>query len=227
MTYGYIRVSTDGQTSENQRLQIKRYCRRKRLHNINWIDETVSGICAPTKRKLGVLLTQAKAGDIVIVTELSRLGRSLIMIMNVLQTFLDNGVKVTAIKEGFECDDSIVSKVLAFAFGLSAEIERQLISERTKAGLERARKDGKRLGRQHGQTWAQRKLSPHRDAIRRYLQEGRSKRSIAREFGVCWSTLNNFIQNQLDTAGDGYVTLLKLPGNHAMRNATGLGDGGQ
>lgn len=130
MIYGYIRVSTNGQTSENQKIQIRSYCREKRLHHIKWIDETVSGTRVPTKRKLGQVLETVQSGDVVIVTELSRLGRSLIMIMNVLQEFLDKGVQVRAIKEGFNCDDSIVSKVLAFAFGLSAEIERQLISER-------------------------------------------------------------------------------------------------
>ena len=197
MVYGYIRVSTDGQTSENQKLQIQSYCRERRLHNIIWFDETVSGTCDPTKRKLGELLEITVAGDTVITTELSRLGRSLIMIMTVLQRFLDKGVKVKAIKEGFECDDSIVSKVLAFAFGLSAEIERQLISERTKMGLERARRNGKHLGRALGQKPTHYKLSPYKDEIVLYLQQGRSKRSIAAELGVTWSTLNNFIKQQL------------------------------
>ena len=185
MIYGYIRVSTDGQTSENQKIQIRAYCRAKRLHHIKWIDETVSGTRSPTKRKLGQVLNISQAGDIVIVTELSRLGRSLIMIMNVLQEFLEKGVKVKAIKEGFECDDSIVSKVLAFAFGLSAEIERRLISERTKMGLERARKAGKQIGRLPGQ-------KPH------YYKTGRSKLSIAKELGVTWVTLDRFIRLHLN-----------------------------
>lgn len=91
MIYGYIRVSTDGQTSENQKIRIRTYCRAKRLHHIKWIDETVSGTRSPTKRKLGQVLKIARSGDIVIVTELSRLGRSLIMIMNVLQEFPEKG----------------------------------------------------------------------------------------------------------------------------------------
>ena len=194
MIYGYIRVSTDGQTGQNQKIQIRTYCRAKRLYHIKWIDETVSGTRAPTKRKLGDLLKVTQTGDIVIVTELSRLGRSLIMIMNVLQEFLDKGVKVKAIKEGFECDDSIVSKVLAFAFGLSAEIERQLISERTKMGLERARKAGKQIGRLPGQKPNYYKLTPYRYKIKRALKEGRSKLSIAKEFGVTWVTLDRFVR---------------------------------
>ena len=119
------------------------------------------------------------------------------MIMNVLQEFLDKGVKVKAIKEGFESDDSIVSKVLAFAFGLSAEIERQLISERTKMGLERARRDGKQLGRPRGTQARTYKLSAHRAEISRYLEEGRSKCWIANEFGVAWSTLQCFIHREM------------------------------
>lgn len=198
MIYGYIRVSTDGQTGENQKIQIKAYCKAKRLHHVKWIDETVSGIRTPTKRKLGDVLKTAQAGDVVIVTELSRLGRSLIMIMNVLQEFLDKGVKVKAIKEGFECDDSIVSKVLAFAFGLSAEIERQLISERTKMGLERARKAGKRIGRLPGQKPSYYKLTPYRYKIKRALKAGRSKLSIAKEFGVTWMTLDRFVRYHLN-----------------------------
>ncbi len=194
MIYGYIRVSTDGQTSENQKIQIRAYCRAKRLHHIKWIDETVSGTRSPTKRKLGQVLKIARSGDIVIVTELSRLGRSLIMIMNVLQEFLERGVKVKAIKEGFECDESIVSKVLAFAFGLSAEIERQLISERTKMGLERARKAGKQIGRLPGQKPHYYKLTPYRHKIRRALKAGRSKLSIAKELGVTWVTLDRFVR---------------------------------
>lgn len=198
MTYGYIRVSTNGQTSENQKIQIRSYCREKRLHHIKWIDETVSGTRVPTKRKLGQVLETVQSGDVVIVTELSRLGRSLIMIMNVLQEFLDKGVQVRAIKEGFDCDDSIVSKVLAFAFGLSAEIERQLISERTKMGLERARKAGKQIGRLPGQKPNYYKLTPHRYKIKRYLKIGRSKLSIAKELGVTWVTLDRFIRLHLN-----------------------------
>ncbi len=194
MVYGYIRVSTDTQTSKNQKLVIKEYCKNKRLHHIQWIDETVSGTKKPEKRKLGKLLNDVTADDIVIVTELSRLGRSLIMIMNILQTFMDKGVKVKAIKEGFECDDTIVSKVLIFAFGLSAEIERQLLSERTKMGLERARKEGKQIGRLPGQKPKKYKCSPYKRKIKMWLQEGRSKNSIAKELGVQWVTLNNFLR---------------------------------
>ncbi|WP_147645178.1 recombinase family protein [Treponema pectinovorum] len=198
MIYGYIRVSTDGQTVENQKLAIKNYCRVRRLRKIQWISETISGTKKPEKRKLGNLLNQAQENDTIVVTELSRLGRSLMMILNVLQNLLDKKVKVIAIKEGYELGDNIQSKVLAFAFGLSAEIERTLLSERTKQGLERARKNGKQIGRLPGQKPNHYKLTPYRYKIKRWLKEGRSKLSIARECGVTWSTLNRFVQERLN-----------------------------
>ncbi|WP_147615132.1 recombinase family protein [Treponema pectinovorum] len=197
MIYGYIRVSTDGQTVENQKLAIRNFCRYRRLHHVQWISETISGTKKPEKRKLGTLLSDAREGDTIIVTELSRLGRSLMMILDVLQELLEKKVRVIAIKEGYELGDNIQSKVLAFAFGLSAEIERTLLSERTKQGLERARKAGKQIGRLPGQKPQHYKLAPHRHKIRRWLKEGRSKLSIARELGVTWCTLDRFIRQHL------------------------------
>lgn len=192
MIYGYIRVSTSSQTVENQKIQIKKYCKEKRLHNIVWYSETISGTIAPSKRKLGELLEITNEGDVIICTEVSRLGRSMMMIMNVLNEFLEKKVKVIAIKENFILDDSIACKALMFAFGLSADIEKSLISERTKAGLERARKKGKRIGRQKGEKPHYFKLTPYRAKIRRYIQEGRTINSMAIEFGVKWKTMKNF-----------------------------------
>lgn len=192
MVYGYIRVSTSTQTAENQKIQIKKYCKEKRLHNIVWYSETISGTISPEKRKLGELIETAEEGDVLICTEVSRLGRSMMMIMNVLDEFLKKKVKVVAIKENFVLDDSIACKALMFAFGLSADIERSLISERTKSGLERARKRGKRIGRQKGEKPHYFKLTPYKAKIKRYMKEGRSINSMAREFGVKWKTMNDF-----------------------------------
>ena len=197
MNYGYIRVSTDGQTVENQKLAIRNFCRYRRLRHVQWVAETISGTKKPEKRKLGSLLSTVQEGDTIIVTELSRLGRSLMMILDVLQELLEKKVSVIAIKEGYELGDNIQSKVLAFAFGLSAEIERTLLSERTKQGLERARKAGKQIGRLPGQKPLHYKLTPHRYKIRHWLKEGRSKLSIARELGVTWCTLDRIIKQHL------------------------------
>ncbi len=145
MVYGYIRVSTNHQNLENQQLEIERFCARNGLKIDFWIEEKISGTKKPENRKLGkVLMQKARAGDTVICTEISRLGRSLIMIMNLLEFFLENNINVWTIKDGYRLGNDIQSKVLAFAFGLSAEIERQLISERTKIWLNRARKQGRK-----------------------------------------------------------------------------------
>lgn len=193
MIYAYIRVSTTSQTVQNQKIAIRQYAKFHRLHNIIWIAETISGTKMPEKRKLGDLLQNVSKGDIIIVTELSRLGRSLMMILDVLQSLLEKGVCVIAIKEGYELGDNIQSKVLAFAFGLSAEIERTLLSERTKQGLERARQQGKHIGRKPGQKPKKYKLTGKAAYIRRERISGRSKLSLAKEFGVTWITLNKFM----------------------------------
>ncbi len=196
MVYGYIRVSTGKQTLENQRLEIRKYCKNHGLRNVAFIQETVSGTKKPEKRKLGNLLESVCEGDIVVIAEISRLGRSLIMILNVLQMFLEKGVQVRAIKERYELGDNIQSKVLAFAFGLSAEIERQLISDRTKAGLARALKSGKKLGRPKGKCPARYKLTGKGGVIRRARADGKTKSEIARGLGVTWVTLDKYMTKE-------------------------------
>ena len=194
MNYAYIRVSTNYQTVQNQKIAIREYAKYHRIRNIIWVAETISGTKNPEKRKLGNLLSAANEGDTIIVTELSRLGRSMMMILDVLQMLLEKNVKVIAIKEGYELGDNIQSKVLAFAFGLSAEIERTLLSERTKQGLERARKMGKQIGRRPGQKPKKYKLTGKRAYIKRERNNGRSKLSLAKELNVTWITLNKFMQ---------------------------------
>lgn len=194
MVYGYIRVSTEKQNLKNQKLEIRKFCKIKRLRNIKFIAETVSGTKNPLKRKLGKLIADCVEGDTIVCTELSRLGRSLLMIMSVLEECMDKGVTITTIKEGFEMGDNLQSRVIAFAFGLASEIERTLLSERTKQGLERARKEGKQIGRLLGQKPKRYKLTPKKRYIKKALEAGRSKLSLAKELGVTWVTLNNFLK---------------------------------
>lgn len=193
MNYAYIRVSTSTQTVQNQKLAIKDYAKNHRIHNITWIAETISGTKQPEERKLGNLIDTVSSGDMIIITELSRLGRSITMILNVLQILLEKQVKVIAIKEGYELGDNIQSKVLAFAFGLSAELERTLLSERTKLGLERAKKQGKHIGRKKGQKPSKYKLTGKAAYIRRERKQGRSKNSLAKELNVTWVTIDKFM----------------------------------
>ena len=193
MTYCYCRVSTNKQTAKNQKVAIQEWLRRNKTKNPQWIMEAASGRKEPEKRKLGKALESLSEGDILVVTELSRLGRSLIMIFNVLQSMLERKVKVVAIKENFVLKDDVYSKVLAFAFGLSAEIERDLISERTKMGLERARKEGKVLGWKKGVPHKL-KLTGKGAYIKRELAKGRSQSELARELKVSWPTMNRFVR---------------------------------
>lgn len=191
MIYGYIRVSTEEQNLENQKKAIL-----EKWQVEKWVEEKKSGTIDFKKRSLGKLLEELQAGDVLVITELSRLGRSLIMVFNIISILKDKGVRCVAIKNNFDLDpnnpNDIVSSVLLFAFGLSAQIERELISERTKQGLAVARAKGKRIGRQKGEKPRHFKLTPHKDKIKRYMQEGRSIYSMANEFGVTWTTMHNF-----------------------------------
>ncbi|NCA80520.1 MAG: invertase, partial [Sphingobacteriia bacterium] len=139
MIYGYIRVSTDKQTVENQRFEINKFCKRQDIQIDEWIEETISGTKEVEKRRLGKLLKRLQKDDILICSELSRLGRSLFMIMDVLSACMKKEIQLWTIKDNYRLGSDISSKVLAFAFGLSAEIERNLISQRTKEALARAK----------------------------------------------------------------------------------------
>ena len=155
MIYGYIRVSSDKQTVENQRFEINNFCKRDKLVIDGWIEETISGTKSYNKRELGKLLKRVQKGDLIICAELSRLGRNLFMIMEILNICMTKECKVWTIKDNYRLGEDIQSKVLAFAFGLSAEIERNLISQRTREALARKRAEGITLGRPKG-----RKSSP-------------------------------------------------------------------
>lgn len=191
MVYGYIRVSTDHQTVENQRFEIKRFCKENNLQVDKWIAETISGIKSVNKRQLGKLLKGVKPGDIIICSEISRLGRSLFMIMSVLNRCMEIGAKVWTIKDNYRLGDDITSKVLAFAFGISAEIERKLISQRTKEALARKKAEGITLGRPKGS--GKRILDGKEKQIQAMLSAGLTKVQIAKIYGIHVSTLHEFL----------------------------------
>jgi len=196
MVYGYIRVSTDKQTVENQRFEITRFCKAQRFKIEKWIEEKISGTKAPEKRQLGKLLKLVQEGDIIICSELSRLGRSFFMIMSILSGCMERGVKVWTIKDNYRLGDDIQSKVLAFAFGLSAEIERNLIAQRTKEALARCKAEGKILGRRPGRA-VNVKLTGHEKEIRKMLREGKNNVEIGKRFGVHKKTVRIFIRERL------------------------------
>jgi DNA invertase Pin-like site-specific DNA recombinase len=199
VTYGYIRVSSDKQTVENQRFEIKKFCKSQGIKVDGWIEETISGTKNYDKRKLGKLLNKVKKDDLIICAELSRLGRSLFMIMEILSLCMKKDCKVWTIKDNYRLGDDIQSKVLAFAFGLSAEIERNLISQRTKEALARKMAEGVVLGRPVGSKSKKVKLTGKENTISDLLKQGVSKSEIARIFNVNRMTVSKFItDNGLD-----------------------------
>lgn len=193
MIYAYIRVSTDKQNTENQRFEILKFTDAKRIHVDKWIEETVSSTKKIDQRKLGTLLKSLKTGDILITTEISRLGRSLMEIMSILHELMEKDIKVFTTKEGYELGNNINSKVLAFAFGLSAEIEKKLISQRTKEALARKKAEGKTLGRPKGSLSKQTKLTGKDNIIIGFLNKKVPVATIARILEVNRITLRNYI----------------------------------
>ncbi|MBQ7161681.1 MAG: master DNA invertase Mpi family serine-type recombinase [Clostridia bacterium] len=193
MVYGYIRVSCDKQTVENQRFEISKFCEREGIPVDGWIEETISGTKNFDKRALGKLLKKVGKGDVIICSELSRLGRNLFMIMEILNICMNKDCRVWTIKDNYRLGDDIQSKVLAFAFGLSAEIERELISQRTKEALARRRADGIKLGRPKGRKSSRVKLSGKEAEICRLLEKGTTKSEMARRFKVNRMTVARFI----------------------------------
>ena len=199
MIYGYIRVSTDKQTVENQRFEIHNYCKERNLIVNAWIEETISGTKKVDERKLGILLHKVHSGDIIICAELSRLGRNLLMIMSILNYCMENEIQIWTIKDNYKLGNDINSKVLAFAFGLSAEIERNLISQRTKEALKRKREEGITLGRPKGKMSSYYKLTGYEERIKELRNKGLSWKNIAKILEVNRNTLLFFRKKFLDT----------------------------
>ena len=196
MIFGYIRVSTDKQTVENQRFEIIQYAKKENLIIDEWIEETISGTISPKKRNLGKLIQKVNKDDIIICTELSRLGRTMFMIMSILNNLMERQVKIFTIKEGYKLGDDLSSKVMAFAFSISAEIERSLISQRTTEALRRKKAEGIKLGRPKGTKPAHYKLTQYKDVIEELLYLGIPKTTIIKAFNVSSQTLYTFLKRE-------------------------------
>lgn len=194
MIYGYIRVSTDKQNVENQRFEIENYCKERGMIVSSWIEETISGTKKIDQRKLGKLLNKLQKDDILICAELSRLGRNMFMIMSILNYCMEREIKVWTIKDNYRLGDDLTSKVLAFAFGLSAEIERNLISQRTKEALVKKRAEGIILGRPKGRKSSYYKLSGKDNMIEELLNKGIPKTQIAKILNVHRNTLSKYMK---------------------------------
>ena len=176
MIYAYIRVSTDKQTVENQRFEIERFCEQRGMKIDKWVSETVSGTKAAHARRLGALLKKMKKE-----------------VMSILNTLMTRQVVVLTVKEKYELGNNIQSQILAFAFSLAAQIERELISQRTKEGLARRRAEGKPLGRRKGGKNSRYKLTGKEQLIRTMLEQGWSKAAMCRRLGCNVKTLEGHL----------------------------------
>lgn len=190
----YLRVSTGKQHIENQKEEIRRFAEGRNLNIDRWVTETVSGKTQNKDRKLGPLLRRMHSGDTLIVTEISRLSRTLTEIMSIMGRCLEKNIILYSTKDGYAFDNSINSKVLAFAFGLVAEIEHNLMSMRTKEALALRRAEGIHLGRPRGSNVKQRILLDNRDQIADMLRQGYTVNNICRTFNVSRTVYYTFLR---------------------------------
>ena len=196
MIYGYIRVSTDHQHTANQHHEIELFTAKNAMKIDKWVEEVISSRKPLHERRLGKVLKKLKKGDILIATELSRLGRNLLEVMGILQECLEKDCQIWTLKENYRLGADIQSKVLAFAFSLASEIERQLISERTKISLQRLKDEGRHLGRPYGTSYQ--KLQKQHDRLMNLLDKGLTKAEIARSLGCSWLTVHRYMQRNLN-----------------------------
>lgn len=195
-TIAYLRVSTDSQDLKNQKLEILEFADRNRIQITEWVEIKISSRKTRQERLIDLLLDKLGNEDCLIVAELSRLGRSVGQIITIMDELIKKKVKVIILKQGMEINgkSDIQSKTMITLFSLFAEIERDLISERTKAGLARAKADGKLLGRPKG--LGKSSLDGKEDAIREFLRKGVSKSSIAKIYDCSGSCVSHFVKTR-------------------------------
>ncbi len=196
MNYAYIRVSTQEQSYEGQRYQIEKWSERRQIVIHAWVQETVSGTCSLEKRTIGKLLRRMKAGDTLICCELSRLGRNMMMVMAILNTCSQKSIRLYSIKDSFELSDSLNAKIIAFAFSLAAEIERNLISQRTREALAAKKQAGYKLGRPAGASKQWKRYESQAQTIQKRIEGGETVIQIAKELGIHRNTLYRYLKTR-------------------------------
>ena len=195
MTYAYIRVSTAEQSGSSQEYEIRNWAIRQGVTIDKWERESVSGTVTPSKRKLGRLIRRMRPEDLLVCTEISRLGRNMLMIMSILNDCAARGIRIHTIKDNFDLNNNINSKIIAFAFALAAEIERNLISQRTREALADRKAAGVTLGRPKGSFKQRAAVLQDLPKIQKRLASGDSLQAVARDYGVHRNTLSSYLKS--------------------------------
>ena len=191
-TIAYLRVSTADQDLEKNKAEILHLANEKDLGRVQWVEETVSGRVSWRKRKIAQILDDLERGDNLVVSELSRLGRSMLECMEILSIAAQKEINIYAIKGNWRLDNSIQSKIIAMAFSMASEIERDLISQRTKEALAARKRLGQKLGRPKGV--GKSKLDQHRPEIEALLANGSTQKFVANRFGTTTANLSNWLE---------------------------------
>ncbi len=198
---GYLRVSTADQDLEKNKADILAFANSRDPGRVTFVEERASGKTPWRKRKVAEVLENLTRGDTLLVSELSRLGRSMLECMEILSIATHKGVHVYALKGNWQLDDTIQSKIIAMAFAMAAEIERDLISSRTREALRARRASGKPLGRPKGP--GKSRLDAFRPEIKALLANGSTQRFIANRYSTTPANLSNWIKKNriIPTAG--------------------------
>lgn len=194
MNYAYIRVSTDAQSGSSQEFEIRNWCAKEGIVIDRWVRETISGTVDASRRKLGQTIKKMHKGDCIICTEISRLGRNMLMIMSILNDCAAVGISIRTVKDRFELTGELNSKIIAFAFALSAEIERNLISQRTTEALADLKASGVKLGRPAGMSRKQVEFEKKRTEIEAMLAKGMSVTAVAKTNNLHRNTLRKYLK---------------------------------
>jgi DNA invertase Pin-like site-specific DNA recombinase len=188
----YLRVSTIDQDLEKNKADILHLANEKDLGKIEFVQEKVSGKVSWRERKIASVLEELNKGDSILLSEFSRLGRSMLECMEIISIAVQKGIKIYTVKGNWQLDNSIQSKVMAMVFSMAAEIERDLISKRTKEALQSKRQSGIKLGRPKGP--GKSKLDIYKMEIEGLLNNGSTQKFIAQRYKVTEATLCNWMK---------------------------------
>ena len=195
MIYGYCRCSMEKkQTCSNQLFAITEYAKKNGIKIDKWVEENISSRKPLNKRELGKLMEKLIAGDVIIITEISRLARHLYEIAAILQIAVDKNIKIISIKENYIFKNDIQSKIMTYTFGLCAEIERDHISSRIRMALNKLKEQNVKLGRPLGSKTRELKLSKSRQKIKKLLDNGISQAKISKIMGVHPTTMCRYLK---------------------------------